>query len=202
MDSFTDTRYISVIMKHISIILLLIFVVAVSVSAENRPRVILGTEYSVPLNPPALESGEELPPGAADTLAFAAGYRFWGIGIASVHLYNEILYGQDNPVGLGVRPLGLFSAGLGLEIPLGGPSLILDWQRLFTGPSAPNTGVIDYAGQFKIGVSLPLFDFWRVHVFSRNIRNFSDRARTDFPVIGDDPSLQFSNIGIGTTFRF
>ncbi len=176
--------------------------IAVAASAEGRPRVILSSEYSIPLNPPVLATGEQLPPGAADTLTIGAGYRFWGVVVASGHVYNEILYGQDNPVGVAVRPLGLFSAGLGLEIPLGGPQLVLDWQRLFTGPSAPNTGVIDYAGQFKIGVSLPLFDFWRVHVFSRNIRNFSDRARTEFPVIGDDPSLQFSNIGIGTTFRF
>ncbi len=189
-------------MKHISIILLIIGLAGASAMADTGARIILNSEYSIPLNPPSLASGEELPPGAADTLTFGAGYRFWGIAVASLNLYNEILYGQDNAVGIGIRPLGLFSAGLGLEIPLGGPHLMLDWQRMFTGPTAPNEGVIDYAGQFKIGLSLPVFDFWRVHVFSRNIRNFSDRAQEAFPAIGEDPSLQFSNIGIGTSFRF
>ncbi len=193
-------------MRHLpTIALVLLLAVGLqSAWADSPRRVVVTTEFSIPLNPPAIAAGEVLPPGAADTLSLGVGYRFWGIFNASAHLYNEIVYGADNPVGFTVRPMGLFSGGLGLEIPLGGPHLILDWQRLFTGPSAPNEGVVSYARQSKIGVSFSLTEMWRIHVFSRTIRNFSDRARelVEYQPILTDPRTRFTTIGIGTSLRF
>ena len=172
--------------------------------ADSPRRVVVTTEFSIPLNPPALEGDEVLPPGAADTLSLGVGYRFWGIFNASAHLYNEIVYGADNLVGFTVRPMGLFSGGLGLEIPLGGPHLMFDWQRLFTGPSAPNQGVVSYARQTKIGVSFSFTEMWRVHVFGRTIRNFSERAKelVEYEPFLTDPQTRFATIGIGTSLRF
>ena len=193
-------------MRHLPAIALVLLVAAglQPAWADSARRVVVMTEFSIPLNPPAIEDNAVLPPGAADTLSLGVGYRFWGIFNASAHLYNEIIYGAANPVGFTVRPMGLFSGGLGLEVPLGGPHLLLDWQRLFTGPSAPNQGVVSYARQSKIGVSFSLTEMWRVHVFSRTIRNFSDRARelVEYQPILTDPQTRFTTIGIGTSLRF
>ncbi len=193
-------------MRHVPTIVLVLLLAAglQSAWADSPRRVVVTTEFSIPLNPPALEGDEVLPPGAADTLSLGVGYRFWGIFNASAHLYNEIVYDADKPVGFTVRPMGLFSGGLGLEIPLGGPHLILDWQRLFTGPSAPNQGVVSYARQTKIGVSFSLTEMWRVHVFSRTIRNFSEPAQelVEYEPFLTDPQTRFATIGIGTSLRF
>lgn len=171
---------------------------------DDRDRnVTLSAAYSIPLDPPALEDGGELPPGAGETLSFGAAYRFWGIFNASAHIYSDLIYGVDNWAGMRIRPLGMFSGGFGADIPLGGPNLILDWQRLFTGPSAPNEGVISYAGQFKFGVGFDITDRWNVNVFSRTIRNFSERARevVDYAAQLEDGNKRFTTIGIGTGFR-
>ena len=193
-------------MRKISIFLLAFSLVVGLGSAWADPlsRLSVTAEVSIPVNPPAVTEGETLPPGAADTFSLGVGYRFWGIFNGSIHLYNEIIYGAANPVGVTIRPMGLFSGGLGLEIPLGGPDLILDSQWLFTGPSSPNGGVISYARQSKIGVSFRLSQAWRVHVFSRTIRNFTDRAQelTEYKPFIDDPNTRFSMIGIGTSLRF
>ncbi|TVR57805.1 MAG: hypothetical protein EA426_11455 [Spirochaetaceae bacterium] len=190
-------------MRKLSIVsLVVLFAVgAQSVWADASGRVMVTAEFGIPLNPPVIDEGEALPPGAADTVSIGAGYRFWGIFHGSIHLYNEIIYGAANPVGITIRPMGLFSGGIGMEIPLGGPNLILDSQWLFTGPSAPNRGVMSYARQSKIGVSFTLNQSWRVHVFSRTIRNFSDLAQAEFLPFLDDPNTRFTTIGIGTSLR-
>lgn len=172
--------------------------------SEPERNIILSSEYSIPLNPPALEDVDEMPPGAEETLSFGLGYNFWGIFVASGHIYSDINYNADNVLGVAVRPLGMFSMGLGLDIPVGGPRIMLDWQRLFTGPSAPNEGVISYAGQFKFGVGFEVTDRWGLHVFSRTIRNFSGRAKElgDYEAAFAAMDERFTNIGVGTQLRF
>ena len=172
--------------------------------SEPERNIILSTEYSIPLNPPALDAVDEMPPGAEETLSFGLGYNFWGIFVASGHIYSDINYNADNVFGVGVRPLGMFSGGIGMNIPVGGPRIILDWQRLFTGPSAPNEGVISYAGQFKFGVGFDVSDRWGINVFSRTIRNFSGRAKDlgDYEKAFEVMDGRFTNIGVGAQMRF
>ncbi|MFP4644591.1 MAG: hypothetical protein ACLFM0_09575 [Spirochaetales bacterium] len=188
----------------LSVLIVLIGFPAHAYMSEPERSVILSTEYSIPLNPPAVEDVDEMPPGAEETLRFGLGYNFWGVFVASGHIYSDINYKADNVFGVGVRPLGMFSGGVGLDIPVGGPRILLDWQRLFTGPSAPNEGVISYAGQFKMGLGFDVTDRWGLSVFSRTIRNFSGRAKElgDYEKAFDLTDGRFTNIGVGAQIRF
>lgn len=188
----------------LTVLIVLVGFPAYAYLSEPERNLILSTEYSIPLNPPGVEEVDEMPPGAEETVSFGLGYRFWGIFIASGHIYSDINYNADNFLGVAIRPLGMFSGGIGMSIPVGGPRVILDWQRLFTGPSAPNAGVIDYAGQFKLGLGFDVSDRWGLSVFSKTIRNFSGRAKDlgDYDKAFDATDGRFTNIGVGAQMRF
>ena len=188
----------------LTVLIVLIGLPAHAYLSESERDFIVSTEYSIPLNPPPVEKVDEMPPGAEETLSFGLGYNFWGVFVASGHMYSDINYKADNAFGVGIRPLGMFSGGIGLNIPVGGPRIILDWQRLFTGPSAPNKGVISYAGQFKLGLGFDVSDRWGLSVFSRTIRNFSGRAKElgDYEKAFDQTNGRFTNLGVGAYLRF
>ena len=186
-----------------AIALVLLFVAGTGVVVADEQRAVVSAEYAVPLNGLAFE-GAQTPPGAIDTLSLSLGYQFWRIFYGSVHLYNEIIHGADNSIGIGVKPVGLFSAGIGLEIPIAGPYLILDWQRLFTIPSVPHGGVGRYGGVLKIGLGFELLESWRLHVFSRSVNVFSDdpEGTVDYGAPPFERRTRFGSIGLGTSLRF
>ena len=190
-------------MKRIGVVLVLLIFAGTGVAVAGEQRAVVSAEYAVPLNGLAFE-GTQTPPGAIDTLSLGLAYQFWRIFYGSVHLHNEIVHGADNAIGIAVRPMGLFSAGIGLEIPLAGPYLILDWQRLFTIPSVPHSGISRYGGALKLGVGFTLHQSWRVHVFSRSVNVFSDDpdGTVDYGAPLFERSTRFSSVGIGTSLRF
>ncbi len=192
-------------MERICAVALVLLVVAgTGVAAADEQRGVVLAEYAVPLNGSALDGDSQTPPGAVDTLSLGLAYQFWRVFYGSVHLYNRIIHGADNPIGIAARPLGLFSAGVGLEIPIAGPYLTLDWQRLFTMPSEPHTGITRYGRLVKIGLGFELLDNWRLHVFSRTVHVFSDDAgdTVDYGAPLFERRARFGSIGIGTSLRF
>jgi hypothetical protein len=187
-----------------AVALVLLIVAGTGVVVAGEQRGVISAEYAVPLDGSVSDSNVQTAPGAVDTLNLGLAVQFWRIFYGSVHLYSEVVYGAENRIGVAARPMGLFSAGVGLEIPIAGPYLILDWQRLFTIPSAPHEGISRYGGLMKIGMGFRLLENWRVHVFSRSVNIHAEYAddTVDYgaPIIDLRP--RFSSIGIGTSIRF
>lgn len=162
-------------------------------------------DYNIPINQPAAFDGDgeisadDVPAGTAESLSFGAAYRFWGIFFVGGHFYNEIIYGADNIFNVQeIRPLGLFSAGLGLEVPLGDIGLIFDWQRMFTGSTAP-TGLADFSNSFKWGLTFKVSDRFAIEAYARRFSNFTDRVQVENDIYAESGTLR--TFGAGAVLR-
>ena len=106
---------------------------------------------------------------------FGVGTTIWGIFELSAHAYTEILFGADNIFDIaGFRPIGLFSWGAGMRIPMGDFSLIMDWQSFYTGIGYSE--VSDYCDSYKYGIAIDLSDVFSLEFYSRTLFNFSETA--------------------------
>jgi hypothetical protein len=184
------------------ILVLLLVTVSGAFAQDEGPM--LFANYNIPINPPDPDElaakDTEVPPAAAENLAVGLGYNFWGIFMVSGHMYNEILYGADSFLNIdAIRPIGVFSAGLGLEIPLGGVGVVLDWQRLFTGASS-TAGIHTLSHAFKWGLSFEITPHFALEGYARRLSNFSSRAKEEY--LTYDGDTKFSTFGIGTIIRF
>lgn len=165
---------------------------ALAVSAVGaRETFSISTDYTIPIG------NDKIDP----SVGIGAEYRFWGIFTLSASMYNDIVFGADNIFDIrAVRPIGLFSGGLGLKIPIGPFDLTMDWQKFFTG-TISTEGVYPFSDSFSIGGSFDMSRSFGIEVYSRKLFEFTDRA------IGD-PSLRIANvndtvnvIGIGAVFH-
>lgn len=136
------------------------------------------------------------------SFAIGAEYHFWGVFTFSVAMYNDIVYGAENILNISqIRPIGLFSGGMGMKIPLGGFYVVFDWQKFYTGTSAQE-GVFPFSDSYSIGASVDISESFSIDLYSRRLYNFSDQAI-------DDPLLRIETvtdtvdtIGIGASFHF
>ena len=158
---------------------LLLFSAGVS---ADQGKLLLKSHYNLPLN------SEEM----GETLDFEAGFRFWGIFVLSASMHTQIIYGADNIFNISrIAPIGLASAGFGLQIPLGGIDLILDWQQFFTVIGTSNNFRL-FSGSFKFGGVFNVGDSWGIEVYNRKLSNFT----ADSGIIADQINL----LGFGVVF--
>jgi hypothetical protein len=176
--------------KTLCIVLVLLIVSGIgAVSAKNRFTV--GADYTVPIG------NEKIDP------AFGIGleYRFWGIFTFSGTMYNEIVFGADNIFNISqIRPIGLFSSGLGLKIPLGGFYLTFGWQKFFTG-TVSDEGVFPFSDSYSIGAAIDVSDYFGIALYTRRLFNFSDKATADPALRIESTDDAFETIGIAMQFH-
>ena len=152
----------------------------------------LHVDYNVPV-------GNEL---VDPNLAFGAMYQFWGIFTISGTMYTDIVYGADNILNINrIQPLGLFSGGFGLQIPLGGFYLAMDWQKFYTG-TISNAGIYNYCDSYKFGLSMDVNEYVGVEVYTRRLYAFTDRSVDDdaIRITSTDETVQ--TIGAGLVLSF
>ena len=153
--------------KIVLITVALIVVACATVSADERFSVT--SAYSTPIG------NDRIDP----SLSLGVDYRFWGVFTFSINMYNDIVLGAENILNISqIRPIGLFSGGIGMKIPLGGFHLLLDWEKYFTG-TASTEGVFPFSDSYSYGVSLDLSDWFAIEVNQRRLYNFSEQAITD-----------------------
>jgi hypothetical protein len=133
-------------------------------------RLMLQADYNFPMNSEYL----------SENLSFSAGLRFWGIFFLTGTMYTDIVYGADNVFNVReIVPIGLFSGGLGMHIPMGGVGFMMDWQRFFTG-TLSKEGVYDFSNSFKIGLTVEVNEHVGLEFYNRKLYDFSKRAQGSF----------------------
>ena len=97
-------------MRKILIVLVLLVIVSTGTLLAGN-RVNLHVDYNIPIAQSNLSSN----------LALGASYRFWGIFRFHGAIYTNVIPGGDNIFGIeAIKPIGLFSGGFGMRIPMGG----------------------------------------------------------------------------------
>jgi hypothetical protein len=159
--------------------------------AWSQDRFTLTADYTMPIGNEKIEA----------SVGVGAEYRFWGIFVFSATMYTEIVYGADNIFNISqVRPIGLFSGGLGMKIPLGGFDLTFDWQKYFTGTSSAE-GVFPFSDSYAIGAAIDLSNSFGVEIFSRRLYNFSEQAITDAALKIESAEDTVETIGVALQFH-
>ena len=175
-------------------IVCVMFVLAVLVSGTS----VMASDFSAHIDYNVPIGNEQIDPN----LAFGALYQFWGIFTFSGTMYTDIVYGADNILNIDrIRPLGLFSGGFGLKIPLGGFHLVMDWQKFYTG-TISNSGIYDYADSYKFGLSMDVNDYVGVEVYSRKLFGFSEKAVADEAIRIESSDETVQTIGAGIVLSF
>ena len=170
-------------------ITLLILVITGPVIADEMLRV--DATYNMPLDNDKIDAN----------VSFGAGAKFWGIFLASANIYTEVIPGGDNPFNIaGVRPIGLVSWGLGMEIPMGDLYVGMDWQKFYTALGY-DEGAYAFSDSFKIGLGFNLSDSFSVEAFSRRFFNFTPEAEMDVvsKITAEDEEIQ--TIGFSAVLR-
>jgi hypothetical protein len=196
-------------MKRLTLLfVMLLATVCFAAAADEDGTLMIFADYNIPINPPAEReigggdssiSPSDYPPASAESLSVGAAYKFWGIFFVGGHFYNEIIYGADNLFNIDeVRPIGLFSAGLGVEIPLGGIGFIFDWQRMFTGTSA-REGIFDFSNSFKWGLTFEVSERFALEAYTRRFSNFSGQAQDEYRIYADEHPV--NTFGAGAILR-
>jgi len=137
---------------------------AVGLSADDS-HLHIYADYNIPVENSAV----------TPNVAFGVGTTIWGIFELNAHAYTELLFGADNIFDVaGFRPIGLFSWGAGMRIPMGDFSLIMDWQSFYTGIGYSE--VSTYCDSYKYGIAIDLSDVFGLEFYSRTLFNFSEAA--------------------------
>jgi len=168
------------------ILAVLLVVTCATVSAEERFSVT--SAYSMPIG------NDKIDP----SLSVGMDYRFWGVFQFSFNMYNNIVLGADNILNIRrIAPIGLFSGGIGMKIPLGGFHMLLDWQKYFTGTAA-NEGVFPFSDSYAFGVSLDLSRVFGIEVMKRTLYNFSEQSIRDsaLRVESENDKIDILSLGV------
>jgi hypothetical protein len=155
-------------MKRFSLLAIaaaLALIAATQASAESH-RLSLHADYNVPVSSSSLGSNVE----------FGAQYRFWGIFQFNGSVFTNFNYGADNIFNIAsITPAGLFSAGFGMKVPLGGFAIELGWSQFYTG-FGDNAGVYHFSDSYSFGLAIDLSDTFGIRVFNRSLYNFTGQA--------------------------
>jgi hypothetical protein len=179
-------------MKGIKIatVFVVLMVIACATASANE-RFSITSAYSMPVN------NDKIDP----SLSLGLDYRFWGVFQFSLNTYHDLVTGADNILNLReIRPIGLFSGGVGMKIPLGGFHLLFDWQKYFTGTVA-REGVFPFSDSYAFGLSLDLTDIFGIEVMSRRLYNFSDKTIGDSGLRIETVNDTIDVLAIGVAFR-
>jgi hypothetical protein len=178
-------------MKKMRITVILAVLLVITCATVSAERFSITSAYSMPIGNDKIDQ----------SLNIGLDYKFWGVFQFSFNMYNDIVLGADNILNLRtIRPIGLFSGGVGMKIPLGGFHLILDWQKYFTG-TASSEGVFPYSDSYAFGVSLDLSDVFGIEVMSRRLYNFSEQTIQDSAFRVDSANDTIDILSLGVVFH-
>ena len=179
-------------MKSMKIALILSVLLVITCAAVSADELFSVTSaYSMPIGNDSVDQ----------SLSIGLDYRFWGVFQFSFNMYNDIVMGAENILNIRtIRPLGLFSGGLGMKIPLGGFHLLLDWQKYFTGTAA-SEGVFPFSDSYAFGVCLDLSDTFGIEVLSRRLYNFSEQTIKDSALRVDSGNDTIDILSFGVAFH-
>jgi hypothetical protein len=167
--------------KRVLALVFLMLVSVVSLSAD----IIVDMNYNVGY-------GQEW---TKDSFVFGAGFKFWGIFTFSASNYTTITFDPNSFMGIReINPLGLMSMGFGMDIPMGGFSLIMDWQKLY---AFGNAALVDYSQSFKIGASFMVNDYLAFQFYNRRLYDFVGPVSSFTP---DSGAIDL--MGFGLMFYF
>ena len=178
-------------MKSMRIAVILTVLMVITCATVSAERFSVTSAYSIPINNDKIDQ----------SLIVGIDYRFWGVFQFSFNMYNDIVMGADNIFNIRtIRPIGLFSGGIGMKIPLGGFHLLFDWQKYFTGTAATE-GVFAFSDSYAFGVSLDLSDIFGIEVMSRRLYNFSEQTITDSALKIDSKNDTIDTLSFGVAFH-
>lgn len=178
------------------IFLLLIILTIFSVSPLYSSELIsIFANYNTPYNNQVLDNH----------IGVGGSFRFWGIFTANAIMYTEVIPGGDNIFNIQrFDPLGLFSVGFGMQIPLGDSFQIVgDWQPFYRGLGSAQ-GVYRFSDSWKMGLKVDLSDSFGIEVYKRTIYSFTDEAMNDpdtiFNTTPSEDGVEL--VGVGFLFYF
>jgi hypothetical protein len=175
--------------KLLTISVALLVITCAAVSADKKFSI--SSAYTTPIG------NDRIDP----SLSVGIDYRFWGVFDFSMIMYNDIVLGADNVLNVSqIRPLGLFSGGIGMKIPMGGFHMLLDWQKYFTG-TASTEGVFPFADSYSYGVSLDLGNSFSIEVRQRRLYNFSEQAIQDSALRIETANDTIDLLSLGVVFH-
>jgi hypothetical protein len=175
--------------KLLIISVALLVITCAAVSADKKFSI--SSAYSTPIG------NDRIDP----SLSVGIDYRFWGVFDFSMNMYNDIVLGADNILNVSqIRPLGLFSGGIGMKIPMGGFHMLLDWQKYFTG-TASTEGVFPFSDSYSYGVSLDLGNSFGIEVRQRRLYNFSEQAIQDSALRIEAANDTIDLLSLGVVFH-
>lgn len=178
-------------MKSMRIAVILTVLMVITCATVSAERFSVTSVYSMPINNEKIDQ----------SLSIGINYQFWGVFQFTFNMYNDIVMGADNLLNIRtVRPIGLFSGGVGMKIPLGGFHLLFDWQKYFAG-TASNNGVFAFSDSYAFGVSLDLSDFFGIEIMSRRLYNFSERTIQDSALRVDSKNDALDTLSLGVEFH-
>ncbi len=176
-------------MRVFMILAVLLVVTCATVSADERFSVT--SAYSMPIG------NDKIDP----SLSVGLDYRFWGVFQFSFNMYNNIVLGAENILNIRrIAPIGLFSGGIGMKIPLGGFHMLLDWQKYFTGTAA-DEGVFPFSDSYAFGVSLDLSRVFGIEVMKRTLYNFSGQSIQDSALRVESENDKIDTLSVGVAIH-
>lgn len=137
---------------------------------------ILRADYNSYVNSEEALAADSLPVADAvdGSVSFGLAYRFWGIFLFEGNMYTNFVFGGDNFFGIKeVLPVDLMSYGFGMQIPMGGLSLCMDWQRFFSGFGAADNGLNEFSNSFKLGAMFQINPGVGLEVYHRRLYDFT-----------------------------
>ncbi|QEN04074.1 hypothetical protein EW093_04955 [Thiospirochaeta perfilievii] len=151
-------------MNKKTILILIIFSLSLGVSARQGRDVTLITSYILPVENSAFNS----------SLVLGIGSDFWGIFEFTGKAYFEIDSSADSFFKSFQAP-NVFSAGVGMNIPMGGFYLKSDYQRFFAIQSDMNDlSVSKFTDSYKFGIGIDLDRDVELEVYHRTLLDSRD----------------------------
>ena len=177
--------------KSVFFLILFLLILGLPLSAGGGDyRFSITGGYNSPFNNSVMDSNFSL--GGA--------FRFWGIFNLGAAMYTEIIEGGDNILNIQrIDPLGIFSVGLGVRIPMGeNIGIVFDNQTFYRGFGS-DQGVYSFSDSWKVGVNLDLSETFGIEIYKRRLYDFSDEALSDPDSLlgGAPPEEGIDIIGVG-----
>lgn len=154
-------------MKKYLTIFILSLAVTVTATAHSRSPINLQASYILPVEDSALNS----------SLIVGIGSGFWGIFEFTGSAYLEI-NNNESFVDRFESP-NLFSAGVGMNIPMGGFRLKTDYQRFFALSSDNVLSMSQYRDSYKVGVGINLDYDVELELYHRTFLNIDFEEEFD-----------------------
>ena len=163
-------------------IAILIFGICVMWNLSAEEGLFITTDYNAPFDNELMDNN----------VAFGANFGFWGIFVASIDMYTNFIYGEDAFMHVKeIDPTGMYSWGLGIQIPLGNFFFDFDWNKYYNNDD--ESGFQDFCSSYSIGFHVKLTETFGMEVYHRTMTDFSRESEIDH-------SEELDMVGIGAMF--